>query len=164
MLLLRYAALVALGLWTGGLVALGAVGAPLIFRTLEAHDPAAGREIAGMLFGAVFARAQEASWALALVLLLSLGLRAALGPRPRRMALRIWTTVAMLAASMGTVFWIAPRIDAIRVSANGPVSSLDQADPRRVEFGRLHGLTNGLMTLTVLAGLGLIWTEMRDPQ
>jgi hypothetical protein len=164
MTFLRYLALVVLGLWTGGLAALGGIGAPTLFRTLEAQDSAGGRELAGLAFGAIFQHAQEAAWGLGLVLLLSLGARAALGPRPRRLAIRIWITTAMLAASAASVFVIAPRIDRIRGSISGPIASLAPTDARRVEFGRLHGLTNGLMVLTIAAGLGLMWAELTDPK
>jgi hypothetical protein len=162
MSVLRYLGLVALALWTGGLVALGAIGAPTIFRVLEAHDPVAGRDTAAIVFGSIFQQAQWAAWGLGLIVLVSLGIRAALGPRPRRMAIRVWTTLAMLAVSVLSAVVIAPRIDAIRTSVAGSIASLPESDPRRVEFGRLHGLSNGLMTVTVLAGLALMWAEMRD--
>jgi hypothetical protein len=57
---------------------------------------------------------------------------------------------------------IAPRIDAIRRSTDGPVAGLADGDARRAEFGRLHGISNGLMLISLLAGAGLIWTEMKD--
>ena len=33
---------------------------------------------------------------------------------------------------------------------------------RRIEFGRLHGASTALMVITLVAGAGLIWVEMRD--
>ena len=94
--------------------------------------------------------------------MLLFGARAALGPRPRRMALRVWTVVAMLALSIVTAEVIAPRITRVRDRVTGPIAALDEADPRKIEFGRLHGASNGLMLVTVLAGLGLLWAETRD--
>ena len=38
---------------------LGFVAAPAIFATLEASDPAGGRALAGLVFGAVFTRFQD---------------------------------------------------------------------------------------------------------
>ena len=162
MTFLRYLALLALALWIGGLVALGAAAAPQLFTVLAAQDPASGRDTAGMLFGAVFERFQHYIWAFAGVLFFSLGLRAALGPRPRRFAVRMWTVSAMLVGSLVTAFYITPRIDAIRRDVPTAVSSLKADDPRRVDFGRLHGLSSAIMVFTVLAGAGLIWVEMRD--
>jgi uncharacterized membrane protein len=159
---LRYVALVALAVWVGGLVALGTVAAPALFAAIEAQNTPGGRELAGVLFGAVFSRFQYLAWALGLALLISLGARAALGPRPRRFAVRMWTVTAMLAGSLFATFFITPRIDAIRREVSGPIAGLLDDDPRKSEFGRLHALSTGLMLVTVLAGAGLIWVEMRD--
>ncbi len=162
MTFLRYVALLALAVWMGGLVALGAIGAPALFGILETQNPSGGREMAGLLFGAMLSHFQYLAWGLGLVLLASLGARAALGPRPRRFAVRMWTVTAMLAGSVFATFFIAPRIDAIRGDVSGPVAALVDDDPRRSEFGRLHALSTGVMLVTVLAGAGLIWVEMRD--
>jgi hypothetical protein len=86
-----------------------------------------------------------------------------LGPRPRRLGLRVWTATGLLAISLAGGLVIAPRIDAIRRSTEGPVAALPDGDARRTEFGRLHGLSNGMMLLTLLAGAGLMWAELRDP-
>jgi hypothetical protein len=161
MSLLRFAALVALALWVGGLATLGGLGAPAIFDALAPHDASGG--LAGTVFGAIFTRIQYLAWLLALVVLASLGARAAIGPRPRRFGLRMWTVAGMLAASLAGVFVIAPRIDALRADAGASVRALPADDARRVTFGRLHGLSTALAAFTVAAGLALMWTEMRDP-
>jgi hypothetical protein len=75
----------------------------------------------------------------------------------------MWTVAGMLAASLGGVFVIAPRIDALRADTRASMRTLPVDDARRVTFGRLHGLSTVLAGLTVVAGLGLMWTEMRDP-
>lgn len=162
MSLLRLASVLTLAAWIGGLAVLGGVAAPTIFSVLEAHDPAGGRTLAGLVFGAVFERFQHLSWGLGVLLLLLLGARAALGPRPRRLAVRLWTVTAMLAMSLGTGLVLAPRIDAIRERTPGTVAALPDTDPAKIEFGRLHGLSNALMLLTLTAGVGLFWVEMKD--
>jgi hypothetical protein len=160
--LLRYVAIVALGLWIGGIVALGAVGAPTLFEVLEGRDAVQGRDLAGLLFGMIFERFQRYAWGLGGVVLGTLGVRALLGPRPRRFAVRMWATLAMLAVSAGVTLFVTPRINAIRERVPGPVASLPEDDDTRLQFGRLHALSNGLMAVTVLAGIGLIWIEMKD--
>jgi len=164
MALLRFASVLVLAIWVGGLATLGSLAAPEIFRVLERHDPAHGRALAGEVFGAVFQRFQRAAWVLGALLLALYGLRALLGPRPRRLGLRVWTATALLAMSLVGGLVLAPRIDAIRRATAGPVAGLPDGDATRAEFGRLHGLSNGLMLLTLLAGAGLMWTELRDPQ
>ena len=159
---LRFLALAILAVWVGGLAVLGAIAAPAVFAVLQAHDPVGGRTLAGTLFGEIFRRFQTASWILGVLLVGVLGARAALGPRPRRLAVRIWTVIAMLAVSVGSTLLIVPRIDRVRRETSGTVASLRDDDPRKIEFGRLHGLSNGLMLLTLAAGLGLLWFEARD--
>lgn len=162
MTFLRFVALVALAFWVGGLSVLGIFAAPSLFAILQAHDPTSGRELAGAVFGAIFQHFQYAACGAGLLLLLSIGLRAALGPRPRHFKARLWIATAMLGASAATTFVIAPRIDAIRAHTAGAVANLPESDPQRVAFGRWHGLSSGLMLLTILGGVGLAWQEAGD--
>lgn len=69
----------------------------------------------------------------------------------------------MLAISLVTMFVIVPAINEIRTAVDGAIAALPAADPRRVEFGRWHGLSSGLMLLTIALGLGLAWAEVHDP-
>jgi len=162
MVVLRVASLVVLSLWIGGLAVLGFVAAPMIFATLEAQDPAGGRALAGLVFGAVFARFQDWAWVLGGVLILLLGARALLGPRPRRLGWRLWTIAGMLALSLYTAFSLAPRIDRIRRETSGSISSRPDTDPLKQEFGRLHGLSNIFMLVTLIGGVGLLSIETTD--
>lgn len=155
-------AVLALAAWAGGLAALGGIAAPSIFAALQMHDPAGGRTLAAVTFGEVLARFDPISIGLGLLVLVSLGARAALGPRPRHWKIRIWTTTAMLAATVVTGHFLAPRIASLRDALGTTVASLPESDPRRVTFGRLHGASNVLMLFTVVAGIGLLWAEVRD--
>jgi len=159
---LRFGSLLILALWIGGLAVLGAVGAPVIFATLEHLNPVDGREMAGRVFGALLGRFLLISWALGGLLLLLLGARAALGPRPRRWGLRMWAIAFMLTLSAATDLVVVPRIEAIRDSVSGPIAALPVDDPRSVAFGRLHGLSNGLLLGALAIGLGLFWVEIRE--
>lgn len=171
--ILRVASLAIVALWIGGLAVLGLVAAPSIFAVLEQQDPVAGRTLAGLVFGDIFARFQRLAWFLGGSLILLLGIRALLGPRPRRLGVQMGLVTLMLAASASAALIITPRIDTLRtnVAANSiptaglaPVSfaSLPDTDPRKQEFGRLHGVSNGLMLLTLLAGLAVYWFEARE--
>jgi len=162
MSLLRLVSILTLAAWIGGLAALGFVAAPTIFTILEGHDPAGGRALAGLVFGAVFDRFQHVAWALGVLLLVLLGARALLGPRPRRLFARLWTVAAMLGMSLATSLAIAPRIDAIRERTSGAVADLPAGTPDRIAFDRLHGAASVLMLVTLVAGVGLVWMEMKD--
>jgi hypothetical protein len=161
MSLLRFASMLVLALWIGGLAVLAAAG-PYVFEVLEARDPVNGRAMAGFVFGELVTRFQHWSWALAGGLLLLLGLRAFIGPRPRRFAIRTWTIAALLALSVAVGLYVTPRVEQIRNEANGRVTTLAESDPRRVEFATLHRLSILLMLLTLAAGVGLIFAEVHD--
>lgn len=162
MAVLRFLAQTILAVWVGGLAVLGGIAAPAIFRALEARDPIAGRDLAGAAFGEVFRNFLSASIVCGVLLIVLLAIRAALGPRPRRIGLRLWAVIGMIAVTTGMLTILVPRIDGIRRAVPGPIGNLAPADPRRIEFGRLHALSNGLMVLTLLAGLGLVWFEAQD--
>ena len=42
------------------------------------------------------------------------------------------------------------------------MASLSDDDPVRLEFGRWHAVSTGLMVLTFAAGVGLLWMEATD--
>jgi hypothetical protein len=159
---LRFLSLLLLALWIGGLAVLAGIAAPTIFNVLQAHDPVAGRTLAGDVFGAVFARFQHASWIAGGLLLGLLAIRAALGPRPRYTGARVLVVLLMLAASVGAALIVAPRIDRLRASVTGSISNLPDTDARKIEFNRLHGFSSGLMLFSLAAGLGLLWFETHD--
>ena len=162
MALLRVGSLVVLALWIGGLAVLGFVAAPAIFSTLEAADPAGGRVLAGRVFGGVLRAFQPWIWGLGAAAFALLIARSLIGPRPRKLALRLGAIVLMLGISAAGAFYISPRIDSLRDSTPQAIASLPEGDPRRAEFGKLHGLSSGLLLVTLLTGVGLIWAESKD--
>jgi hypothetical protein len=162
MLALRYAALLALVVWVGGLVALGAFAAPAIFDVVAARQLPDGRLVAGAIFGEILRRFHHVAYACGLVLPVSLTARAVLGPRPRRFALRIGLALVMLAAVGYSGLIVLPRIEHLQQITGIAPSSLPEGDPRRVEFGRLHGLSSGVLLVPLLGGLLLLFYELRD--
>jgi len=162
MALLRVASLVVVAMWTGGLAVLGFVAAPEIFSTLEAAEPANGRVLAGQVFGAVFARFQHWAWILGTILIGLFIARALLGPRPRKLGLRVLAVAIMISLGAATAFAITPRIDTIRTETKGSISSLPDSDSRKAEFGRLHALSSIFMLITLAGGVGLLWAESHD--
>ena len=162
MVLLRYLYVVALVVWVGGLVTAGALVAPAVFGVLQAWNAAEGRVLAGQVFGAVLLRLTWLSYAMAFIMFVTLTLHRLLGARPLKYGIRvgIMTVMLMLMAYMG--FFVIPEIDAIQAQVTGPVSALAATDARRVEFDRLHGLSNILFSITALGGLALCWWETRE--
>jgi hypothetical protein len=162
MLALRYAALLALVVWAGGLVALGAVAAPSMFDVLSARQTPDARLLAGAIFGEALRRFHHVSYACGAVLVGSLAARAILGPRPRRFAIRLGITIAMLSASLYSGLAVSPRIERLRRDIGISPSSLPADDPRRAAFGRLHARSTTLEMIPVLGALVLLAWELRD--
>jgi hypothetical protein len=88
--------------------------------------------------------------------------RTALGPRPRRVAMRAALAVLMLGAVVYSGFVISPRIDRLQERTGAAASTLPPGDPRRVEFGRLHMQSIGVQMVPLLGGMLLLFFEMKD--
>ena len=162
MLALRYVALLTLVVWVGGLLALGGIAAPSTFDILAARQIADNRILAGALVGEMLRRFQPVVYGAGIVLLLTLVARRILGPRPHRFAWRAGIALVMLLASAYAFVGVGGRIAALQREIGVAPSSLPEGDPRRVEFGRLHGLSTGLQILPLLGGLMLMYWEIRE--
>ncbi|MGH9370254.1 MAG: DUF4149 domain-containing protein, partial [Vicinamibacterales bacterium] len=161
MLALRYVAVLALVFWIGGLVALGAFAAPAAFDVLGPRG-ADGRALAGAVFGETLRRFHLAAYACAAIIVMSLLVRGVLGPRPRRFAIRLAVTAIMAGAGAWSGLVLTPRIHEAQETLGTSPSTLPEGDPRRVEFGRLHGISTSLQLVPLLGGLALLFFELRD--
>ena len=161
MLALRYAAVLALVVWIGGLAVLGAFAAPAVFDVLGARG-ADGRALAGSVVGEMLRRFNLAAYACGAVVMLSLAVRGVLGPRPRHFAFRVAGLLVMIGAAAYAGMVLAPRIVQAQRVAGGSPAALAATDPRRVEFGRLHGMSISLQLVPLVGGLALLFWELRD--
>jgi hypothetical protein len=161
MLALRYAAVLALALWTGGLVVVGALAAPSIFEVLSARG-ADGRVLAGAVVGDMLQRFSLLAYVCAAVVMVSLAVRGILGPRPRRFAIRVAGLTIMIAAAVYAGVVLAPRVAAAQQGIGTAPSALPESDPRRIEFARLHGTSVSVQLVPLLGGLALLFWELKD--
>ena len=164
MLALRFAALVAIAVWIGGLLALGAIAAPAIFEVVAALGIADARIVSGAIFGETLRRFHLVAFGCGAAVLLTLIARAVLGPRPRRFGLRLGLAAVMFAAALYAGLVLQTRITALQqeIGANVSASSLPEGDPRRVEFGRLHGRSAMVQFVPIVGGLLLLFWELGD--
>jgi hypothetical protein len=160
--LLRYLYVVALVLWVGGLIAAGVLVAPSVFGVLQAWNATEGRMLAGQVFGEVLLRLTWLSYVMAAIMFITLTLHRLLGARPLKYGVRVGIMGVMLAMMFATGFYIIPRVNTIQSGISGPVSALPESDARRVEFDRLHGLSNILFSITAIGGLALCFWEARE--
>lgn len=164
MFALRYAAVLALVIWMGGLLALGAIAAPVIFDVIAQHNVANGRVLAGAVFGEALRQFHLVAYGCGAAILLALLVRALLGPRPRRFAARVSISVLMLGAALYSGIVIARSIAAVQreIGAGVAVTSLPADDARRVSFGRLHSRSVMIQLVPLVGGLLLLFWELRD--
>lgn len=162
MYLLRYVAVLALVVWVGGLVALGGIAAPSAFDVMAARQVPDGRALAGALFGEMFQRFTPISYVAGGVVLLMLIVRRILGPRPHRFAWRAGLAALMLSTTAYGSIVVASRIQELQRETAMSPASLPVDDPRRVEFGRLHGLSTALQLVPLLGGLALLFWEIKE--
>jgi len=159
---LRYVYILALVVWLGGMVVLGAVVAPTIFQVLQASEPATGRALAGEAFGVMLGRFHYVAYAAGALLLVTLAAMALLGPRPKGLAARSALVAAMLAVAIYSGVVVLGNIDAIQREVGGLPSRLDAGDARRLRFDQLHQLSTQLMMVNIIGALALLAWEARE--
>jgi hypothetical protein len=133
----------ALCLWLGGMVAVGAFVAPVAFAELARAD-------AGRVMGECFRRLNSAGIACGGVLLLTLVLEGIAVPSspPRLRAARAALAGGALALSLYLTFSLFPEMEAQRASA-GP-------GPAPEGFAALHALSRRLLSFQMLLLLGAL--------
>jgi hypothetical protein len=164
MLALRYAALLAIAVWIGGLLVLGGIAAPAIFDVVALRSVAEGRVLSGAIVGEAFRRFHLVSYGCGGVILLTLLTRAVLGPRPRRFSIRVGIAAVMLGAALYSGLVISRTIERLhqQIGTGVAVSSLPETDARRIEFGRLHARSTLIQLVPLLGGLVLLFWELKD--
>jgi hypothetical protein len=161
MLALRYAYVLALVVWLGGMVVLGALVAPTTFQMLQAAAPE-GRALAGELFGVMLTRFHYVAYGAGAVLFISLAATAILGPRPPSFAIRMGIIVVMLAVAAYSGVVVLGEIGGIQRAIGALPSTLPPADPRRIRFDQLHQLSTRLMMVNIVGALALLYWEAKE--
>lgn len=162
MLTLRYVYILALVVWLGGMVVLGAIVAPTTFQVLESIEPITGRALAGEVFGVTLARFHYVAYAAGALLLVTLAGMALLGPRPAGTAVRGALVACMLAVALYSGLIVLSQIDSIQQAVGGLPSRLPAGDARRIRFDELHLLSTRLMLFNIAGALVLLYWEARE--
>jgi hypothetical protein len=126
-----------LAAWLGASLLVAAVVAPAAFAVLPT------RTLAGALVGRVLPVIFWSGMALGVVVAL-LGGRMGIG------RFGFASSILLALSSAVAQIGVAPRIEALRASIGGAVDALDVTDPRRMAFGRMHGIS------VLLMGVGMI--------
>ncbi len=146
--------------WVGGLVFFAFVLAPIAFRMLpNPHE--AGLVVGGALRalhwvgiagGAAFCLATLWLWLWAEV------------PARVGFAIQLTLTGVMLAATCYSQFRILPAMEVDRALAGGAVEDAPSDNRGRVDFERLHRLSERLEGLVLFCGLGVVFVLSRESQ
>jgi len=135
----RLAVIVLLAAWLGATLIVGAVVAPAAFAVLPT------RTLAGALVGRVL---PPLFWSGAAV-----GIVAAVMARRAHHTSALVAALVITASSLAAQLIVAPRIEAVRASIDGPIDALARDDARRLAFGRLHGASVALLGVAGVAAL-----------
>jgi len=140
---------VAIALWVGGLVALAAVAAPVIFRT------AGSRHLAGTVFGGVLRTFAWVEIALAVVALAGFALAR---PSGRLDWIRGACLAAMIALLAGYAFGVHPALARVRPDCGSfdRDAATDAEREARGRFDDLHRWSERLVGANILVGLALL--------
>ncbi|RSL14960.1 uncharacterized protein DUF4149 [Edaphobacter aggregans] len=157
---LRALRLFAMVAWVGGLIFFAFVVAPVAFHSLPStHE--AGIVVGGtlrvlhwigLIGGAVFYVATAILW-----------LRAEVSARVA-FAIQLTLTGIMLAATAYSQFRILPAMDRDRDLAGGVVETAPADNAGRVDFERLHVLSERLEGAVLLCGIGVVFLLSRESQ
>ena len=134
--LMMMGGIVILAAWLGAALFIAAVVTPAAFAVLPT------RALAGTLVG----RALPVLFAVGVVV----GIAVLLMNRYVEGGRLVGGAAAVLFLAIGAANIVALRISAMRAALGVPMESLDTADPRRIAFGRMHGLS------VVLMGIGML--------
>lgn len=162
MLALRYVYVLALAIWLGGMVVLGAVVAPTTFQVLQAIEPSTGRLLGGAVFGAILSRFHYVAYGTGALALLALAAMALLGPRPVAFAVRSAIVALMLVVALYSGLVVLREVKSIQQEVGGLPSRLPAGDERRVRFDQLHQLSTRLMVINIVGALTLLYWEAKE--
>jgi Domain of unknown function (DUF4149) len=157
---LRALRLYAMVAWVGGLAFFAFVVAPVAFHSLASgHD--AGLVVGGtlrvlhwigLIGGGIFCLATGWLWLWAEV------------PARVGFARQLALTVVMLLVTAYSQFRILPAMEVDRALAGGEVETASLENPGRVDFERLHILSERLEGFVLLCGLGVVFVLSRESQ
>lgn len=134
-----------LAIWVGGVLVLGALVAPALFRALP-------RLQAGGIFGPTLRRFARLRLGALIATLVAAGVKHAVWERTPTVWISLrWAALGFLAAAvLYEIAWLEPRIEARRVHLT---AEMGEDHPERRAFNVLHKRAEGLMKASLVAAL-----------
>ena len=148
---LRALRLLSMTVWVGGLIFFAFILAPLAFSTLpSAHE-------AGIIVGGTLHVLNIVGLVCGLIFLLATGAMLLSSQRVRKLLFaELLMTAAMLAATAVVQYGIVPAMERDRIAAGGDVDAAAPDNPARLDFQRLHPISEKVEGAALLLGLTII--------
>jgi len=143
--------LIVLALWIGAAVFFSAAVAPALFRVLPS------RALAGVSVGAMLPVVFYTGIIAGLILLAS-----ELSRGGWHWSGGVVAAIVMILSCGIAQLVIGPRIARVRDAIAGPVDELAATDPRRIAFGRLHGMSVAWLGIAILAAVVALVLATRE--
>jgi hypothetical protein len=146
-MLASFVHLAGMAVWVGGIVALGAIAAPTLFRRLPASD-------AGALFGPMLEVFEKVSTGAAIAAVAGAIAKGWIGEQNANVWMLVrWAALIVMVLLLATANTVVhPRIRALQAKTPG-IGALPDSDPERRAFQKLHKLSERLMTGQLVCGL-----------
>lgn len=140
-----------MAVWLGGIVALGAIAAPTLFRRLPRHE-------AGALFGPMLRIFEKVSLGAAVFAVAGAAAKAYLGGQNANLfvVIRYVALFGMCASLFMALSLVHPAIRGVQ-EKHPNVSQLPETDPARTRFQFLHKLSERLMMGQLVLGLVVLF-------
>jgi hypothetical protein len=149
---LRVLRLLAIVVWVGGLIFFAFVVAPVAFHVLPSKHEA-GTVVAGTLD--VLNRAAGICWAVFSAATMLLWLRSTLQARTPLMV-QVFLVWLMAGATLYVQTEIVPQMERDRIAAGGDVDAAPPDNPARLDFERLHPISEKVEGAALFLGLGVV--------
>jgi len=142
----------------GGLIFLGAVTAPLAFRSILPmfSTSAQGLHVAGAIVRGSLLRLHDIGLICGVVLLFLCVVEGGLRLTRRTIGPQLALLAVMLGLTAYSQFSVIPRMDALLAEAGDTMANPAVTSSPKTDFNRLHDLATRLDEVVLLCGLGLI--------
>ena len=158
--ILRALRLLGIVTWVGGLIFFAFVEAPTAFHVMGTN-----RQFGQLINGSITTLNQvgHAAGLIFVVATILLWMRSS--TRSRKLLLpQIFLVVLMIAATIYVQHAIIPAMERDRATAGGDISAVPSSNPARVDFDRLHVLSEKVEGAALFLGFGVILLMAAEPQ
>lgn len=161
--------LLAMVVWVGGLIFFAFVVAPVAFNLAYIHALPSTHE-AGLVVAGTLASLHPMGLVCGTVFLFATALLWLRSPAHRRLGAEMLLVVVMMAATAYVQLHIIPAMERDRMAAGGAIDAASPDDPARIDFDRLHKMSEKVEGTALFLGLGVVMLmgfdggEARDNQ